>query len=143
MTHRLPTHTFFALLALILLQGCFLAARGFNDTKVDSINPVQRERLNGHLQQLDGCYRREIQRVDDGISHIKDVTDVIKHNCQGYYNTIKLMLYDEFGVGLGHAYNYSDNLKRSANAIIGEAIITKRRINANRNAPNRLLQRTR
>ncbi len=126
----------------LMLSGCFLAASGYNKTKVENIKPEEKERLDSFLRQLDLCYKREIQRVDDNVSALRDISEVVLNNCKGYFNNIKMTLYKEFGVGLGYAYSFSENLQKSAPTIITEGILAKRRLHNQSNPQHQLLKRT-
>lgn len=127
-----------ALISVFMLAGC-----SYNEVKkkVSEITVEEQERLNSYLTQLDSCQLREINRLDDGVTNISEIAKLVEWKCKGHYNNIKMMLYEDFGVGLGHAYLFADKLVRASPNKILESIIAKRKMENPNDANMQLLKR--
>lgn len=110
---------------LLITTSC---AHDVNRTKVSDINLEQQERLNDYITQIDNCYVREINRLDDGVTDIRQVVELVNWKCKGHYTTVKNMLFKDFGVGLGYAFQFTEKMKNAGTNKIAESLIAKRKI---------------
>jgi len=112
---------------LLLSTSC---ASDINRRKVSDLSLEQQSRLNDYINQVDNCYIREINRLDDGVTDIGQIVELVEWKCKAHYGTVKNMLYKDFEVGLGYAYQFTEKMKSAGTNKIAESLIAKRQINA-------------
>jgi len=118
------------ILLTILVLISTSCASGINRKKVSDLDMDQQTRLNDYLNQIDNCYIREINRLDDGVTDIRQIVELVEWKCKGHYSTVKNMLYKDFEIGLGYAYQFTEKMKSAGINKIAESLMAKRKITA-------------
>lgn len=107
---------------------------------ISELEPLEKEQLNSVLFKRKRCLIQNIQRMDNNVMEVNKLAELVVWKCREYPEQVRYLLYEGFGVEVGDAWIYGDQLEASAEKEATEAILEQRRIYKNNNPEDRLLR---
>jgi hypothetical protein len=94
---------------------------------VYDLSETGQRRITDLLAQRNQCFAAEAQRLDDGVTDASKLADMVASQCAYHEENIQNVLQKEFGMELGPAWGYVNNLRMQAPNQIMEAILAQRK----------------
>lgn len=126
-------------LALVIFASLLTSCSTRRD--IAELETEQKERISGLQSEAKLCQLREIEELDDGNTNIEYVTELVMWKCSKYYEIIKDVLYQEYDVELGQSWVYANDLRQTAPKEITEAIVLRRKLQAEKTDSNAIFKR--
>lgn len=136
-----PPHLFVCRLLISCVFVALLSQCSPGYRKLTELEAGERQQLDAVLTERRQCYREEVFRLDDGVTNIDYIKDLVSWKCRVYESQIQNMLYQDFNVDIGSAWRYTDNLTQQVPNEIREALIQKRRAEQEHMQQDQLLLR--
>ncbi len=105
---------------IILVSAC--APKSVHD-----LGEVDKRKLDSMLEERNRCLVTQVQQLDDGVTDASKIGEIASSKCGFYEENIQQTLMKDFGMELGTAWAYVNNLRMQTPTQLAEAVLMNRK----------------
>jgi hypothetical protein len=111
----------FSLFALTML------AAACAPNNIHDLGEVEKRKLESMLEERNRCLVTQVQQLDDGVTDASKIGEIASSKCGFYEENIQHTLMKDFGMELGPAWAYVNNLRMQTPTQLAEAVLMNRK----------------